>query len=167
MELHEILRDCPDDVNIVEQQEAPVCKDQDAGHPGQPVVPASLPAIKLANPPAPAPPDVGGEGLGSLFCTALEEVTPGVHTRSLDADKPPSLDDVDLSHLDTQVRTKIRTMLKKFESLWNGKLGVIRRAQHRISLLDGSKPVAMAPRRAGPQDREIIPREFDACSKRV
>ena len=58
MELREILRGCPDDVNIVEQQGAPVCEAQDSGHSGQPVVPASLPAIKLANPPTPPPPYV-------------------------------------------------------------------------------------------------------------
>ena len=104
---------------------------------------------------------MGGEGLGSLFRSALEEVTPCVHTRLLEADNPPSLDDVDLSHLGTQVQTKVRKMLKKFESMWNGKLGVIRGFQHCISLLDGSEPVAMAPRRAGPQDREIILREVE------
>ena len=31
-----------------------------------------------------------------------------------------------------------------------------KRVRHRIYLLEGSKPVAIAPRRAGPQDREII-----------
>ena len=34
MEFREILCDCPDDVNIVKQQGAPVCEDQDAVRPG-------------------------------------------------------------------------------------------------------------------------------------
>ena len=159
-ERREILRGCQEDVNIVEQQCPPACKAEDGGHPGQ-LVPASLPAIKLVIPPAPTPPDVGGEGIWPLFRSALEDVTPGVHTRSPEADRPPSLDDVDLSHLDTPVQTNVRKMLKEFESMWNGRHGVKRGVQHRISLSDGSRPVAMAPRQAGPQDREIVLKEVE------
>ena len=100
-------------------------------------------------------------GLGTVFREALEQVTPGVHTRIKDDLASPTVDDIDLTHLEPATQEEVRELHKQFEGMWSGHLGAIKAVQHRIPLVSEAKPVALAPRRAGLHDREIVFKEVD------
>ena len=65
-----------------------------------------------------------------------------------------SLEDLDLSHLSKELQLKVKNMLKKHQTMWDGKLGSIRTPPHRIQLKEGSNAVHAHLYRAGPQARK-------------
>ena len=71
------------------------------------------------------------------------------------------VEDLDLSHLASSLRKRVKNMLKRFAPMWSGKLGEINSTPHYIDLLPGSRPIASQPYRAGPKAREIEQREVD------
>ena len=70
-------------------------------------------------------------------------------------DTPMTAEDIDLSEVPAQYHEKIRTMLKKHETMWSGKLGDIKIAEHSIDLKEDAKPFRSAPYRSGPKTREL------------
>ena len=68
---------------------------------------------------------------------------------------PPTIDDIDLNHLPTDIQEKARKLLSKYDHMWNGKLGKISVTEHRIKLKDDAQPVHLQPYRAGPKAREF------------
>ena len=88
---------------------------------------------------------------GGVPCLNKEsQETNGKPTETL-----PSVNDVDLSHLDKDVEKSAREMLRKYEEMWNGSLGKISVTEHRIQLRPDAQPVHMQPYRAGPKAREF------------
>ena len=61
-----------------------------------------------------------------------------------------SLEDLHLSHLSKELQFRVKNMLKKHQTMWDGKLGSIRTPPHRIQLKEGSNAVHAHPYRAGP-----------------
>ena len=59
---------------------------------------------------------------------------------------------IDLGHIyDSEMRTKILTILTKHEDMWTtGRLGEITATEHRITLETGTKPIRTMPYRQGP-----------------
>ena len=66
-----------------------------------------------------------------------------------------TVDDLDLSHVEPRLRTRVREMLRKYSSMWNGNLGEIRVMDHHIELPPDTRPIAQQPYRAGPKAREF------------
>ncbi len=79
-----------------------------------------------------------------------------------------SIEDADLSHLNAVERTRVRSMLAPFASMWNGQLGLSRTTEHTIDLVPGAHPVFTHPYTSGPEQREVI-REIieDLLKKRI
>ena len=73
---------------------------------------------------------------GASFRDAVLEVHmhSDVTTRVKEPELPPSVDDLDLSHLDKKIQKRFRKMLYAFTVLWNGNLCVIKDAEHRATL---------------------------------
>lgn len=69
-------------------------------------------------------------------------------------------DEVDLSHLPCEERSALREVLEKHSKMWDGTLGSVRGAIHRIDTGDHA-PIHQAPRRAGPAQRLIEKNEVD------
>ena len=67
---------------------------------------------------------------------------------------PQSLEELSLSHLPDDLKTKVLSVLKKHSSMWSGHLGEIKAPPYRIDLKPESKPVHSHPYRAGPKARE-------------
>jgi hypothetical protein len=63
-------------------------------------------------------------------------------------------DEVDLNHLLPHERSKVFDVLGCHRSMWDGRLGHVHSATHRIHLVPGAKPVHAQPYRAGPRARE-------------
>ena len=63
---------------------------------------------------------------------------------------------VDLSHLeDEELRERVYSVLAKYKDLWKpGKLGCIKATEHRIDLVEGTKPIHQMPYRQGLPARE-------------
>lgn len=71
-------------------------------------------------------------------------------------------DKVDLSNNHGQYRQQLIDMLSEFESMWDGHLGRISTAKHRIELSDpNTAPVLSAPPHDGPKTREFERIEVD------
>lgn len=68
---------------------------------------------------------------------------------------PVTADDIDLSGVDETYHKRIRTMLRKHESMWSGQLGKIQVTEHRIELKPGAKPHKAQPKRSGLKEREL------------
>ncbi len=62
-----------------------------------------------------------------------------------------SLEDADLSHLNAVERTRVRSMLAPFASMWDGQLGLSKTTEHTIDLVPGARPIFTHPYRAGPE----------------
>ena len=75
---------------------------------------------------------------------SLRDDTP----ESGEGEEPPSVDDVYLSHLDSRYHARVRALLEKYSSLWDGKLGEIKLTEHRIDLVPDARPFAQPPYRA-------------------
>ena len=80
------------------------------------------------------------------------------NNESIDANGPNELtkptdwrDTIDLGHIEnTEMRTKILTMLTKHEDMWTtGRLGEITATEHRITFETGTKPIRSMPYRQG------------------
>ena len=71
-------------------------------------------------------------------------------------------DDIDLSAVPEDQRTNVRAVLKRFEKLWDGRLGQAVGVHHRIVLRDDAVPVRQPPHRAGPVARAAEKAEVDA-----
>ncbi len=74
-------------------------------------------------------------------------------------EKPVTADDIDLSGVPKSYHKRIRTMLRKHESMWSGQLGEITVTEHHIDLKPGARPYKAQPRRAGLKERELT--EFE------
>lgn len=100
--------------------------------------PVSTYAIHFEGEEKESPSDEGGAGPASFAEDRVPEVEPE------DA-KPQSLEDVDLSHLDPPLRSKVRKMLEPFASMWSGHLGTIKVTEHRIPMRRGLTPSSRSP----------------------
>lgn len=74
-------------------------------------------------------------------------------------------DKVNVSPKFEHEKAKLIEMLSKFENMWDGTLGTIKAAVHRIELEPGSRPIHQQPYRAGPTQREHERREIDKMLK--
>lgn len=74
----------------------------------------------------------------------------------IDDNPTPSINDVDLTDAPKNLHKKIRTMLDKHRSMWDGTLGTIRATTHRIETPANASPVHEASIRTGIRKREII-----------
>ena len=82
---------------------------------------------------------------------SLRDDTPDSDER----ERPPSVDNVDLSNLDRKYHASVRAILEEYSSMWDGKLGEIKLTEHRIDLVPDARPFAQPPYRAGPKARQI------------
>ena len=71
------------------------------------------------------------------------------------------VEDIDLSHAEAQYRPRIRDMLRKYESMWDGSVGEVATVNHRIDLKPVTRPIAQHPYRAGAKAREAEQAEVD------
>ncbi|CAN8069585.1 unnamed protein product [Agarophyton chilense] len=94
-------------------------------------------------------------GLTHVGDTKEELQTPSGDQLQTAKDPESLVDELDLAHVSEQYRTKIRSMLKKYTSMWSGKLGEISATEHHIDLVPGSRPIYQPPYRAGPRTRQI------------
>jgi len=62
-----------------------------------------------------------------------------------------TVDDVNLDHISTPLRSRVRNLLRKYGQMWDGTLGEIPMTEHHIDVLPGTRPIASAPYRAGPK----------------
>ena len=76
-------------------------------------------------------------------------------------EKLPWREQVDLKHLDLALKRQVMKMLEKHEEVFEGRLGLIKSTEHRITLKPGSKPVHMPPYRAGPDKRDKIREQIE------
>ena len=72
-----------------------------------------------------------------------------------------TVDEIDLSQVDSRFHGRIRAMLKRHASMWSGKLGEINITEHAIDLKPDARPIAVPPYRAGPKTRELEQAEVD------
>ena len=75
--------------------------------------------------------------------------------------KHPSIEDIDLSHVDEPYRTRLCELLSKYPSMWSSATGEITLAEHRIDLKKGSMPITQQPYRAGFRKLEVIVQNVD------
>ena len=78
------------------------------------------------------------------------------HPPQPEATEPPkeqttSIDELDLAHVPEQHRARLRKLLRKYSSMWDGSLGETNMTEHSIELQPGTKPIAQPPYRAGPR----------------
>eukprot|EP00171_Calliarthron_tuberculosum_P022762 IDg22762t1 len=78
------------------------------------------------------------------------------------------VEDIRLENLSEDQQAKVRKSLGKYSHMWQGQLGEVNSAKHRIDLTINSQPVFSQPYRAGPQSRKIIQETIDdMCSQGV
>ena len=70
-------------------------------------------------------------------------------------DKPVTAADINLEDVEKKYHSDIRSMLKRHEEMWSGKLGEIKVSEHHIDLVPGARPAKSHPYRAGPKAREL------------
>lgn len=58
--------------------------------------------------------------------------------------------------LTKEQQDQVREMLRPFSPMWQGQLGAVSAAEHRIDLVPGTRPQFAQPYRAGPESRKII-----------
>ena len=104
---------------------------------------------------------------GASFRDALLEVPmhSGVTTRVKEPELPPSVDDLDLSRLDKKLQKRFRKMLSAFNGVWDGNLGVIKDAEHRVPLREDAKSFCNNPYRTGPAGRTEIRKAVTAMKE--
>ena len=93
--------------------------------------------------------------------TSEEELHIGTPTVEPETPEAKTVDDLDLSHLNSGLRTRLRNMLRKYEDMWDGSLGEINVTEHHIDLIPGSRPITQQPYRAGPKAREFEQEQID------
>ena len=104
---------------------------------------------------------------GASFRYALLELPmhSGVTTRVKKPELPPSVDDLNLSHLDKKIQKRFRKMLSAFTGMWDGNLGVIKDAEHRVTLREDAKSFRINPYRTGPARRTEIRKAVTAMKE--
>jgi hypothetical protein len=90
------------------------------------------------------------------------ELAPENRKRPLHVPGRPDVDgslwreEVDLNHFLPYETSKVLEVLSKHRSsMWDGRLGHVHPATHRIDVVDGAKPVRAQPYRAGPRARAV------------
>ena len=112
--------------------------------------------------------ETGGDAKrGASFRNALLELPmhSGVTTRVKEPELPPSVDDLDLSHLDKKLQKRFRKMLSAFTGMWDGNLGVIMDTEHLITLREDAKSFRINPYRTGPAGRTEIRKAVTAMKE--
>ena len=104
---------------------------------------------------------------GSSFRDALLEspMQSGVTTRSKEPELPPSVNDLDLAHLDKKLQKRFRKMLSAFTGTWDGNRGFINDAEHRVTLREDAKSFRINPYRTGPAGRTEIRKAVTALKE--
>jgi len=74
-------------------------------------------------------------------------------------------EEVNLNHLLPKQREIVWGLLAKYRQMWDGHLGHVTTANHRIELIPGAKPVQVQPYRAGPRARELESEEVQRMLK--
>ena len=64
------------------------------------------------------------------------------------------LDDATLTHLDAKTQDQVISLLREFRDICDGRLGALQGAEHRIELVDGTKPIFQQPYRCGIERRK-------------
>ena len=82
-------------------------------------------------------PDVDAKR-GASFCDTLLELP------------MPSVDDLDLSHLDKKLQKRFRKMPSAFTYTWGGNIGVIKDVEHRVTLREDAESFRINPNKTGP-----------------
>ncbi|MGH0053304.1 MAG: reverse transcriptase/ribonuclease H family protein, partial [Sphaerochaetaceae bacterium] len=107
---------------------------------------------------------------GELYSVTLSRVSQEKQNKmgelmqnTLDKDviEAPTIDDARLEHLSEEHRDRVREILNKFPSMWNGTLGEINTIEHNIDLIPGTKAFFSHPYRAGPKQRAVAQAEID------
>ena len=71
------------------------------------------------------------------------------------------MEDLDLQHVPTSHRKRLRGVLRNFPHMWDGSLGAIRVTEHHIDLIKGAHPIACHPYRPGSKAREAEKMEVE------
>ena len=91
--------------------------------------------------------------------TIIKSTTTGPESQDpakpTDSKTEPTVDNIDLSHVQPTLQSDVRQLLKKYEKLFDGTLGEINTTKHRIQLKNDALPVHAQPYRAGPSAREF------------
>jgi Reverse transcriptase (RNA-dependent DNA polymerase) len=74
-------------------------------------------------------------------------------------------EEVDINHLLPQEQSQVLGMLERHRSMWDGRLGQVHAATHRIDLIPTVKPVHAQPYRAGPRARAAESAEIQRMLK--
>lgn len=72
------------------------------------------------------------------------------------SDIPPSVDDLDLSHLSPEQQVLVTDLLRQYEFVWSGSLGQMLTLEHHIDVLPEPCRFMVRPYRAGPAARQDI-----------
>ena len=88
-----------------------------------------------------------------------------ITTRVKEPELPPSVDDLDLSHLNKKLQNRFRKMLSAFTGMWDENLGVIKGAEHRVSLREDAKSFRINAYRTGPGGRTEIRKAVTAVKE--
>ncbi len=76
-----------------------------------------------------------------------------------DNNRQQEIDNIDLDVLPPHLWERARQILRKHESMWTGKLGIIRATEHRTQLKEDTTPVRQMPYRMGHKERDIVKSE--------
>lgn len=68
---------------------------------------------------------------------------------------------MDLSHVPGNYQDRLRSLLRKYYSIWSGNLGEIAASEHHIDLVPGTRLITQHPYRAGPRTQEIEQQHVD------
>lgn len=75
----------------------------------------------------------------------------------------PTIDDAKLEHLSSQHRNRLRDIIHKFQSTWDGTLGEINTTEHNIDIITGKKTFFSHPYRTGPNRAQLFTRKSILC----
>ena len=89
----------------------------------------------------------------------------GFTTRVKEPELPPSVDELHLSHLEKKLQKRFRKMLSAFIGMWDGNIGIIKDAEHRVTLQEDAKSFRINPYRTGPAFRTEIRKAVTAMKE--
>lgn len=72
---------------------------------------------------------------------------------------------IDLGHVPEELREKLKELVVKHQSLWDGTLGLIKNTEHRIRLRPGATPVRQYPYKAGHRQRQMEDEQVEKMRK--
>lgn len=78
-----------------------------------------------------------------------------------DSEESLTIGNISLENLAEEQQRTARSMLLKNKPMWQGQLGEVNKAKHRIYLTPCSRPVYLQPYRAGSQSRKVIQENVD------